>query len=64
MLPDVCKYDQKWLLAKYRVVADLREAMSALNVRFIEEYVKKDEAAVEEASPEEIAPEEIPQDKE
>lgn len=62
VLPDVCKYDQKWLLAKYRVVADLREAMKAENVRFIEEYVKT-EAAKEEAAPEEIAPEEIPQDK-
>jgi FKBP-type peptidyl-prolyl cis-trans isomerase 2 len=62
VLPDVCKYDQKWLLAKYRVVADLREAMKAENVRFIEEYVKA-EAPKEEAAPEEIAPEEIPQDK-
>jgi FKBP-type peptidyl-prolyl cis-trans isomerase 2 len=64
VLPDVCKYDQKWLLAKYRVVADLREAMKATNVRFIEEYVKKEETpAAEEAAPEEIAPEEIPQEK-
>jgi FKBP-type peptidyl-prolyl cis-trans isomerase 2 len=62
VLPDVCKYDQKWLLAKYRVVADLREALKAENVRFIEEYVKA-EAPKEEAAPEEIAPEEIPQDK-
>ena len=63
VLPDVCKYDQKWLLAKYRVVADLRQAMKAGNVRFIEEYVKKEETAKEEAAPEEIAPEEIPQEK-
>jgi FKBP-type peptidyl-prolyl cis-trans isomerase 2 len=62
VLPDICKYDQKWLLAKYRVVADLREALKAENVRFIEEYVKA-EAPKEEAAPEEIAPEEIPQDK-
>ena len=68
VLPDVCKYDQKWLLAKYRVVADLREAMAATNVRFIEEYVKAEpsaEPAPEEAEEsEEISPEEIPQDKE
>lgn len=63
VLPDVCKYDQKWLLAKYRVVADLREAMSAANVRFIEEYVKQEPAKEEAASEEEIAPEEIPQEK-
>jgi hypothetical protein len=63
VLPDVCKYDQKWLLAKYRVVADLREAMQAENVRFIEEYVKAEAPKAEEAAPEEIAPEEIPQEK-
>ena len=73
VLPDVCKYDQKWLLAKYRIVADLREAMNATNVRFIEEYVKAEPVAeepAEEASEEvaeeseEISPEEIPQEKE
>ncbi len=58
-LPDVCKYDQKWLLAKYRVVADLREGLSAGTVRFIEEYVKREEEKTEPA-PEEIAPEENP----
>lgn len=56
VLPDVCKYDQKWLLAKYRIVADLREALKANNVRFIEEYLKKEETeAKAEATPEEIA---------
>ncbi len=73
VLPDVCKYDQKWLLAKYRVVADLREALNATNVRFIEEYVKAEPAAQEPAAEaseevveesEEISPEEIPQEKE
>lgn len=75
VLPDVCKYDQNWMLAKYRVVADLREAMGATNVRFIEEYVKAEPAAEPEepaAEPapeeveesEEISPEEIPQEKE
>lgn len=69
VLPDVCKYDQKWMLAKYRVVADLREAMKASNVRFVEEYVKAEpaaEAPAEEPAEEseEIAPEELPQDKE
>ncbi|MBI0583922.1 MAG: FKBP-type peptidyl-prolyl cis-trans isomerase [Methanomassiliicoccus sp.] len=63
VLPDVCKYDQKWLLAKYRVVADLREGMKADKVRFVEEYVKPAEAPKEEPAPEEIAPEEIPQEE-
>jgi FKBP-type peptidyl-prolyl cis-trans isomerase 2 len=65
VLPDVCKYDQKWLLAKYRIVADLREAMKAGTVKFVEEYVKKDaEEAKAEAPSEEMSPEELPQDKE
>ena len=63
VLPDVCKYDQKWLLAKYRIVADLREALNAEKVRFVEEYIKPAEAPKEEPSPEEIAPEEIPQEE-
>jgi FKBP-type peptidyl-prolyl cis-trans isomerase 2 len=63
VLPDVCKYDQKWILAKYRVVADLREGMKADKVRFVEEYVKPAEAPKEEPSPEEIAPEEITQEE-
>ena len=63
VLPDVCKYDQKWLLAKYRIVADLREALNAEKVRFVEEYIKPADAPKEEPSPEEIAPEEIPQEE-
>lgn len=63
VLPDVCKYDQKWLLAKYRIVADLREALNAEKVRFVEEYIKPADALKEEPSPEEIAPEEIPQEE-
>lgn len=60
-LPDVCKYDQKWILAKYKVVADLRESFNAKTIRFIEEYLKKDEAKKEEAKPEGREPEELPQ---
>jgi translation elongation factor EF-Ts len=43
ILPDVCKYDQKWLLAKYRVVQDLRSAFKADTIQFVEEYVTKEE---------------------
>ncbi|MEM2839019.1 MAG: peptidylprolyl isomerase [Thermoplasmata archaeon] len=39
-LPDVCKYDQKWLLSKYRVVTDLRDVMGADVIQFVEEYTK------------------------
>lgn len=48
VLPDVCKYDQKWMMAKYRVVADLREAFGNVTVRFVEEYAKKEEAPEEQ----------------
>ena len=32
-LPDVCKYDQKWIMAKYKVVADLRESFNAKTIQ-------------------------------
>lgn len=49
-MPDVCKYDQRWLLSKYRVVTDLRELLDLEVIQFVEEYVKaekKDEKAEE-----------------
>jgi len=49
-MPDVCKYDQKWLLSKYRVVSDLRELLDLETIQFIEEYAKaekKDEKTEE-----------------
>jgi FKBP-type peptidyl-prolyl cis-trans isomerase 2 len=39
-LPDACKYDQRWLLTKFRLVTDLREIAGAETVSFIEEYAK------------------------
>ncbi|MCQ5375450.1 MAG: peptidylprolyl isomerase [Methanomassiliicoccales archaeon] len=42
-LPDVCKYDQKWLISKYRIVSDLRDALGFNTVQFVEEYIKKEE---------------------
>lgn len=42
-LPDVCKYDQRWLLSKIRVVGDLREMLNLDKVQFIEEYAKPEE---------------------
>jgi FKBP-type peptidyl-prolyl cis-trans isomerase 2 len=43
-LPDVCKYDQRWLLSKYKVVADLREVFGQVTVELVEEYLKKEES--------------------
>jgi FKBP-type peptidyl-prolyl cis-trans isomerase 2 len=58
-LPDVCKYDQKWLLSKYKVVADLREVFGAVTVELVEEYLKKEEKPAVEEVAEEKAPEEL-----
>ncbi|MEM0448642.1 MAG: peptidylprolyl isomerase [Methanomassiliicoccales archaeon] len=71
VLPDVCKYDQKWMIAKYKVVADLREGLKARVIRFVEEYIKADEekkaeekkeqGTEAEVKAEEREPEELPQ---
>lgn len=55
-LPDVCKYDQRWLLSKYRVVSDLRDLLDLETIQFIEEYVKaeKKEEKAEEKHKEHI----------
>lgn len=69
LLPDVCKYDEKWFIAKYKVVSDLRGFADVKLIRFIEEYEKKEkeeeepeeaeeETQVEEAPSEEATPEE------
>jgi len=69
-LPDACKYDQRWLLTKFRLVTDLREIAGAETVSFIEEYEKpekKEEAAKKpekpseekKEAPREKAPEEL-----
>jgi len=61
IMPDVCKYDQKWIMAKYRVVADLREVFGNVTIRFVEEYPKKEEvSAEEEKAEEELEPEKMP----
>ncbi|OPY31044.1 MAG: putative FKBP-type peptidyl-prolyl cis-trans isomerase [Methanomassiliicoccales archaeon PtaU1.Bin124] len=53
VLPDVCKYDQKWTLSKYKVVADLREALQANPIEYVEEYLKQEEKVPEELGSEE-----------
>ncbi|UCE80944.1 MAG: FKBP-type peptidyl-prolyl cis-trans isomerase [Methanobacteriota archaeon] len=76
-LPDACKYDQKWLLAKYRVVTDMRDILEAEKVSFIEEYAKpkaedeleteagtkESKSATPEAEDKKEESETIPQDK-
>ncbi|HET6405607.1 MAG TPA: FKBP-type peptidyl-prolyl cis-trans isomerase [Candidatus Thermoplasmatota archaeon] len=41
-LPDACKYDQRWFVAKYRLVSDLRTYAGIRTTRFIEEYVTEE----------------------
>ena len=41
-LPDSCKYDQRWFVAKYRLVSDLRTYAGIRTTRFIEEYVTEE----------------------
>jgi FKBP-type peptidyl-prolyl cis-trans isomerase 2 len=53
-LPDVCKYDPNWTLAKLRLVNDMREIAGMTTVTMLEVYVKK-EAAEEEAAEGEAA---------
>jgi FKBP-type peptidyl-prolyl cis-trans isomerase 2 len=52
VLPEICKYDSKWTLAKYGVIADLRDVTGMETIRFIEEYVKKEEPKKEEKNTE------------
>jgi FKBP-type peptidyl-prolyl cis-trans isomerase 2 len=58
-LPEACKYDQKWFLAKYRIVTDLRDVMAAETISFIEEYAKP-EKKEPEAEKKEEKPAEAP----
>jgi len=66
-LPDACKYDQKWLITKFRFITDMRDVLGAETVSFIEEYVKPEKKEgtekKEEGAPEKKAkktPEEAP----
>jgi outer membrane biosynthesis protein TonB len=57
VIPDICKTDERWLVAKFRIVADMRELNLLKKIRFVEEYEKKEEKK-EEAKKEEAKPEE------
>ncbi len=43
ILPEQCKYDQNWFVAKYRIVGDMRDNLDVDRIRFIEEYVEEEE---------------------
>ncbi|HIJ00768.1 MAG: hypothetical protein PWQ88_267 [Candidatus Methanomethylophilaceae archaeon] len=56
-LSEVCKFDQNWPMARFRLVSALRETFGVDTVRFIEEWTKisneddsKESEVVEEAS--------------
>jgi FKBP-type peptidyl-prolyl cis-trans isomerase 2 len=51
-LPDSCKYDQRWFVAKYRLVSDLRNYAGYRTTRFVEEYVTEEPRAPAGATPE------------
>lgn len=60
-LPDMVKLDSSWAMTKFKLVSDLRNHFDVKIVRFIEEYIKKEEEKVEEEKPvekKEKAPEE------
>jgi len=59
-LPEICKYDQNWFIMKYRVVGDLREHTNFKSIRFIEEYIKKEEPKEDEPAEEEAKAEDKP----
>lgn len=63
-LSDTCKYDQRWMLAKYRLVTDLREVLGAETITFLEEYTKAEKKEAEEKKEEEKPAEEKKPEKE
>ncbi|MCK5547961.1 MAG: FKBP-type peptidyl-prolyl cis-trans isomerase, partial [Thermoplasmata archaeon] len=65
LMPDVCKYDPNWAPSKFKIVSDLRDIINIKKVRFVEEYVKKEEEKKEEAPEEkkEEAAEEVEEAK-
>ena len=57
-LSDACKYDQRWMLAKYRIITDLREILGAETITFLEEYEKPQKKEEAEGAKKEEKPEE------
>ncbi len=42
-VPDICKYDSSWSIAKYMIVGDIRDYVANKNIKFVEVYEKKEE---------------------
>ncbi|MEM0343526.1 MAG: peptidylprolyl isomerase [Thermoplasmata archaeon] len=51
-LSDSCKYDQRWMIAKYRLLTDLREVLDADRISFVEEYERPKKEQHEEGKEE------------
>jgi FKBP-type peptidyl-prolyl cis-trans isomerase 2 len=62
-LPDVCKYDPNWTLAKLRLVNDMREIAGMTTVTMREVYVKKEAPTEEEAAEAEAAEDEATEEE-
>jgi FKBP-type peptidyl-prolyl cis-trans isomerase 2 len=67
-LPDQCKYDQRWMITKIRLITDMRDVLGAETITFLEEYTKPEKKETpekkEEAKPaEEKKPEEEPKNE-
>lgn len=48
-LSDSCKYDQRWMIAKYRLLTDLRDVLDADRISFVEEYERPKKEQHEES---------------
>ncbi|UCH89442.1 MAG: FKBP-type peptidyl-prolyl cis-trans isomerase [Thermoplasmata archaeon] len=53
LIPDMCKYDQRWYLVKHRIATDLQNYAGIKTVKMIEEYKKREEGAKDEEKKEE-----------
>lgn len=62
-LADRCKYEPSWFYTKYRIVNDLRDYVDMKKIRFIEEYVKKEEEKILKIAEEEETKEEVKEEK-
>ncbi len=61
VIPDLCKTDEGWMVAKFRIVADVRDMNLLRKIRFVEEYERKEEK--KEEKKQEAKPGEAPNEK-
>jgi len=48
LLPDIVKLDSSWMMAKFKLVSDMRNHLGLKRIRFVEEYVRKEEVHEDE----------------